>query len=194
MAVHPKLGAYSIDVESITALRHRYDPARCSEKDCCCSTYEVVIGSKELARLAGYVPLAAKYQPGLIEADGYANPFDRVERTLWALDTDDDGLCRFAYKTRSGQTLCSIHSAALEAGQDPLRAKPRSCALWPLAISEGRHPVLSVAEDAYRFPCNRRRRKRSPILDPGVAELVDSVFGTSFGAKLRQTCEAFLAS
>ncbi|MEQ8764376.1 MAG: hypothetical protein RL885_10645 [Planctomycetota bacterium] len=193
MSEPPKVGRYRLHVESLVALRHRHDPERCAEVDCCCSTYEVVVGSKEVERIVGYLPLAAKHQPELIEDDELINPFDQVERSLWAIDTDEGGRCRFAYKTRKGETFCSIHSAALEIGVDPFQAKPRSCALWPLAISEGRNPVLSVVDDAYRFPCNKRRRTRRPALDDTVVELATTVFGERFARQLFEACEAYLA-
>lgn len=189
----PKVGAYRLHVESLVALRHQHDPQRCAEVDCCCSTYEVVIGKREIDRITGYLPLAAHHQPGLIEDDELANPFDQVERSLWAIDTDESGRCRFAYKTAQGETYCSIHSAALEIGINPFHAKPRSCALWPLAISEGRNPVLSVVDDAYRFPCNKKRRTRKPVLDDSVVELATTIFGKRFAREMLEACEAYLA-
>ncbi len=186
----PKVGNYRLDLEALRVLRHRYDARRCSERGCCCSTYEVVIGKRELDRITGWIPLAAQYQPGLIEDGALQNPFDQLERSLWSLDTDEDGTCRFAYRWADGQTRCSIHSAALEHGHDPFRTKPRSCALWPLAVSEGRHPVLSVADDAYTFPCNIRRRRRDPVLDPTVVEVVEQAFGKKFAADVVEACEA----
>ena len=76
--------------------------------------------------------------------------------------------------------MCSLHSAALELGLPPAQVKPRACALWPLALVKGDPPLLTVQEGVLDFPCNRARSESSGGLDPGVAEIVEAVFGHAF--------------
>ena len=45
----------------------------------------------------------------------------------------------FAYASKEGRILCSLHAAALAEGIDVRRAKPRCCRLWPLALT-GSYP------------------------------------------------------
>jgi hypothetical protein len=131
--------------------------------------------------IVDYLPLAEKHATALQASDGtWENPLDEEPGGRWTIDTDDDGRCAFAYTNRAGETRCSLHTAALEVGADPFRVKPRSCALWPLALSEGRHKVLTVMPDALEFPCNRKRSIRSKTLDPGVAEIINHRFGKRF--------------
>jgi len=169
-----------VDVEAVMRLRHRHDPARCSAVGCCCSTYEVCLSTKEVNRVAGLMPAAARYVPHLNRDDTLDNPFDPVGRGEYVLDTDSEGTCVFAYRDRHGATLCAIHSAALDLGLDPFKMKPAACALWPLALSEDRPPVLTVQDGVYEFPCNRRRSRGARRLDAGVAGLIRAVFGPAF--------------
>ncbi len=121
--------------------------------------------------MTGLLPEAAAFAPRL---DG-ANPFDPAGDGLLAVDTDEDGLCVFAWRAPGGRTLCSLHSAALKLNLPPHRCKPLSCFLWPLAIGAGRPRVLTVHEDAFDFPCNRRR-SAGRSLHAGVAEIIAAAF------------------
>jgi len=187
----PKIGPYAIDVAALSGLAHRYDPKACSRTDCCCARYEVAIAPGELERLRSYVPLAARY---LAELDPAADPFKLAANGQWVIDKGKAALCRFGYRTPEGITRCAIHAAALEAGRDPWTAKPRVCALWPLAATgSAKGSLLTVAGDAYEFACNERRRRPSPLFDPGVLELVERVFGAVFRGEMIERCEAFIA-
>lgn len=184
MIVPSRYGPIQVDLDSIRQLRHGFDPEKCKAIGCCCSSYEITVNRTEMTRVSGYIEAAAAFQPALLEDGVPINPFDPVEPDTWAIDTaeDDDERCIFAYTGPEGQTWCSIHSAALKMGKAPYRAKPRSCSLWPLALSEDRPPLLTVMEDAWDFPCNSR--KTDPAIDPGVAELIEAVFGKAFLARI----------
>ncbi|HPK03792.1 MAG TPA: hypothetical protein PLS90_15195, partial [Candidatus Sumerlaeota bacterium] len=140
----------------------------------------------ELERITGMMPHACRYAPHLRRGGRLANPFDDDGPRNWLLETDEDGRCLFAYTNADGETRCSIHSAALDLGLEPYHVKPRACALWPLALSEDRPPVLSIQNDCFDFPCNTRRRGRARTLDPGIAELIERNFGKPFLDKLHR--------
>lgn len=176
-----------VDIPALLKLWHAYDAEKCSACGCCCSSYEVTVSKRELARITGMIPAASRHAQGLKTDEGYENPFERVEKGLYALDTDEEGLCVFAYRDAAGQVRCSIHSAALEQGLDPYKTKPSPCTLWPLALTDDAVPILTVQEDAYRFPCNRRRRN-AQRLAPEVADIIRTVFGAQFLGKLEAAC------
>ncbi|HOE95051.1 MAG TPA: hypothetical protein PK847_00565 [Candidatus Sumerlaeota bacterium] len=182
----PRIGGYQIDLAALLGIAHRYDPDRCKVGGCCCSSYEVSIGRAELERITGMMPHACRYAPHLRRGGRLANPFDDDGPRNWLLETDEDGRCLFAYTNADGETRCSIHSAALDLGLEPYHVKPRACALWPLALSEDRPPVLSIQNDCFDFPCNTRRRGRARTLDPGIAELIERNFGKPFLDKLHR--------
>lgn len=182
---YPRIGRYLVDLDALQRITHRYDPVRCAAQGCCCASYEISLGRAEVDRIAGCLPHAAAFAPWLLDRGKLTNPFDEETPSRYVLDTDDDGRCVFAYTNGAGETRCSIHSAALQLGLPPFQTKPRSCALWPLAVSEGRPPLLSIQPDAFDFPCNRRRRPRADrSLDPSIAELIQLNFGPAFLPKI----------
>ncbi len=169
--MHPRwidIEGLRVDVSALASLTYACRPGRCAGASCC-ARYEVCVATEELGRLVGLLPAAARYAVALRGPDGLDNPFEPLGGGLWAIDTDEDGLCVLAYRDRSGATRCSLHSAALEAGLDPLAHKPLSCALWPVAVSEDDPPVLTVADDATELPCCRPRRSLPTRLDEGLA-------------------------
>ncbi|MEQ8768415.1 MAG: hypothetical protein RL885_31210 [Planctomycetota bacterium] len=172
----PRIKAIVIDVPALSELRHEADPGECSKSDCCCSRYEVAIEEPELDRLRRLVPLAERYRPDLA---GREELFRPSRRGGFVIDKGEERRCPFLYDSPQGHTLCAIHSAALDAGQDPFRAKPRTCALWPLTLTTETPRRLTIAGDAFEFPCNRRRRAARE-LDPSVLDLMRRVFGRPF--------------
>lgn len=173
----------AVDVEGLCSISHRFDSKRCGTTGCCCHCYEVQLEPGELQRLIDWQPLAAMYQPALRQQ---AFPFEEAEPGEWVIESGETMRCPFSYLSDAGETLCSIHSAALEYGEDPFAIKPKSCSLWPLAMTEGEPPVLTLMEGVLAFPCNRRKRR--PGLSPGVAELIGSVFGRKFLEEVKSLC------
>jgi len=173
--LYPIVNGMRIDVEALRRIAHRCVPEKCATRERgCCSTYEVTVGKREIGTIVGSIALAAKYAPELgpdLEA------FEDTEGGT-CLATDEDGRCVFAYKNSTRTTYCSLHSVALDHDLPPAEVKPRSCALWPLALVEDDPPLLTIQEDAQEFPCNRRRNGSG--LNKGVAETIEEVFGAEF--------------
>jgi hypothetical protein len=175
-----------VDLRSVAELRHACDPAVCRGRRSCCAEYEVRVTGDEVPRIAGLMPAASRYVPDL-ESDGrLENVFDGLGHEICALETDEEGLCVFAYENGEGCLLCGLHSAAADLGLDPYAAKPDACTLWPLAIVETDPTVLSVQPDAYGFPCNTRRPGPFAGLDPGVRRIIEALFGRGFASELEE--------
>ncbi len=173
----------TVDLASILSVDHNCDGCRSGEL-CCCSAYEVCVTTAELERIIPVLPEAARFCPHLETGDGYDNLFDEVEPGLFAIDTDDDGLCLFAF--RSGRKVqCSLHAAGSALGLPPEQVKPKACLLWPMNFSEGKE-VLSLVDDALTFRCNTLRRGRSRSLSPAFVNAVEAVYGKGVGKQLEQ--------
>ena len=173
----------TVDLASILSVDHACDGCLRGEA-CCCSAYDVCMTAAELKRIICVLPEAARFCPHLAAGDGYENIFDEVEPGLFAIDTDDDGLCLFAF--RSGRRVrCSLHAAAAVLGLPPEKVKPKSCLLWPLSFSEGKE-VLSLIDDAPAFRCNTLRRGRSRRLAPAFVTAMDAVYGRGVVEQLEQ--------
>jgi hypothetical protein len=172
-----------IDVDALLSLNHACDPGKCRYSGSCCRVYEICTTRKEMSRAIGMMPDAARYATHLDEDGELANPFEPTGDGLYAIEAQEDGACTFAFR-KGNKLLCSIHAAALDLGLNPYRTKPSSCTLWPLALSEGTRPVLSVQEDVLRFPCNSAPRSSNRSLDQGVREIVQQVFGDAFLRRL----------
>ena len=172
-----------VDLASVLSIDHACDGCRPGEL-CCCSAYEVCVTTKELQRIIRVLPEAVRFCPHLKTGDGYDNLFDEVEPGLFAIDTDDDGLCLFAF--RSGRKVrCSLHAAGAALGLPPEQIKPKACLLWPMNFSEGKE-ALSLVDDALAFRCNTLRRGRSRSLSPAFVKAVDAVYGKGVGERLEQ--------
>ncbi len=172
------VGGMRIDLNAIRGIKHRCEPSLCADRErCCCACYEVCVEECELERLIGLLPEAARLARHLKPNGQLDNPFDPVGDGLFAMDTDDDGLCTFAFQGPRREVLCSLHAAAEKLGLDPYQSKPFSCVLWPLAITEGEDRVLTVDGGAFGFPCNRRRDRSLPGLDPEIERIVLAAFG-----------------
>lgn len=181
-----RINGIEIDAEAICSISHNCNPDVCKTGRCCCSCYEICIDLQELSTIIDYLSEAAKFAPHLKSGSDFENVFDELKPDLFAIDTDDDGLCVFAYLNKDGQTLCSLHSAALRLGLPPHEVKPKSCTLWPLAITEDLPLNLSTDKDAFSFPCNSQRDVQEASLCPSVADIVKNIFGTNFLEHLRE--------
>jgi hypothetical protein len=181
-----------VELDAVAELSHACDPGVCAGHRSCCAEYEVRVTREEVSRIAGLMPGASRYARQL-EVDGELdNVFDGLEHGICALETDEEGVCCFAYKGSGGAFLCSLHSAAIDLGLDPYEAKPEACTLWPLALVETAPPVLSVQPDAYRFPCNHRRDGAVRALDPGVRRIVEVLFGAEFAGRLQEAVREWM--
>jgi hypothetical protein len=172
-----------VDLASILSIDHVCDGCRTGEL-CCCSAYEVCVTAMELERIIRVLPEAARVRPELETGGGYDNIFDEVRSGLFAIDTDDEGLCLLAFRS-GGKVRCSLHAAAEALGLSPEQVKPKSCLLWPMNFSEGKE-VLSLVDDALAFRCNTLRRGRSRHLSRAFVTAVDAVYGKGVGLRLEQ--------
>ncbi|MCP4641328.1 MAG: hypothetical protein GY851_12880 [bacterium] len=175
-----KTGTCLVDVARIAALHHQCDG--CLDREAgCCASFEVCVAEPEMERILGTMEAIAEFCPDLHNSEGFAYPFDETEDDLHAIDTDEDGLCAFAY-SKDGRTLCGIHSAAERLDVPWFTVKPRSCVLWPLALSHGPSPVLTVDPEAPAFHCCEVGRRDPSALDDNIAGTLRTVFGEAFEA------------
>ncbi len=166
-----------IDVASLYEITHQCSPGTCRKKQCCCAKYEICIDGRELSRIIGYLPEAAKFAPHLGDGRDFENIFEEEGPDLFVIDSHEDGLCVFAYADARGRIFCSLHSAALQLQLQPHEVKPSSCVTWPLAVTEDLPLQVSIAEDALTFPCNTLRKRKGDTLDPDIARIIRDVFG-----------------
>jgi hypothetical protein len=173
---------WTVDLEALRELEYRCEPTRCG-KETCCGHYEVVISRRERERLTGLLEEVTRVRQasGMEEVD---YPFESAGGGKASLETDEDGRCRLLFKEK-GAYLCGIHAIALSHGVAPEKWKPRSCMLWPLAVSDGGRRELGVQEGAEAFPCVERVAGKRDIA-PEVLEIVEAVFGKRFRRELER--------
>lgn len=169
-----------VDLDQLLRLRRSCEPIRCKDHQSCCAVYEVCVSRKEVERITGMIPASARYATHLKDGRSFENPFDDLGGGETALETQEDGTCLFGYRAPDGALLCSIHSAALDLGLNPYQVKPFPCTLWPLALSEGKPPVLGVQEGVERFACIRISRRPCKRFSAPVLQTVEDCFGRAF--------------
>lgn len=177
MERYAEIDGVRVDLHEVASLAHHCDPSLCGPPDSCCADHDVWIGDRERERIVRALPAAARFARHLVGTEA-SEVFSPLGEDAWAIAHREDGFCVFAYR-RGRQVRCSLHSAALQAGREALKAKPECCALWPLALASSRPPVLMVQAGAYAYPCNERRDPEAP-LDPGVRALMKARFGRRF--------------
>jgi hypothetical protein len=128
-------------------------------------------------RIIGYMGAASKYARRLGREGCLENIFEEDSDGFFIVDTDSDGLCAFAYRNRRLGILCSLHSVALDLNLPHHITKPLPCVLLPLALSEEPPLHLSIAEDAFDFPCNTCSKNPGKTLDPNIAQTIRDIFG-----------------
>jgi hypothetical protein len=175
-----------VDVESLALLENRCNGCTTGER-CCCSTYEVCVTIAEMKRIIRVLPEAAKFAPNLLNTQGYDNVFEQEESGLFSIDTDEEGLCVFAYWLH-GRIHCSLHSAAATLSLSLEQVKPKVCLLWPMHFSEG-DEVLAAISDAFLFRCNTRKARGSRNLSPGFVEALELVYGEGCGTQVKHAAE-----
>lgn len=181
----PVICGIRVDLAAVASIAHRCRPQRCDAALFCCAQYDVCVSPSEMETIVGSMPLAAAYAPRLRSGNGYRNVFDETDTDVLVIDTDDNDLCLFAYRSTGG-TLCALHSVAERLGRLPVEIKPEACTLWPLALASTRPATLSIQADAHRFACNRIRKTPSRKLDAGIAEILRMVFGEEFLGGIRR--------
>ncbi len=175
-----------VDVESLLSLENRCSGCAGGGR-CCCSSYEVCVTAGEMKRIIRVLPEAARFCPHLLTAGGYDNVFEEEEPGLFSIDTDEDGLCLFAYRSRH-RIHCSLHTVAVTLGLPLEQVKPKVCLLWPLHFSDG-DEVLAMINDAFLFNCNARKAPGSRSLSPGFIEAIELVYGEGCGSQVKQAAE-----
>lgn len=189
-----EIDGVQVDVQSLLELKHYCDPILCRNGRYCCAQYEITLDKADMKRAVGLIPEAAKFAPEVGEGGEFENPFERVEPGHWAIDChEESGACAFSFRDGNGCGWCSLHAAALKLELDPYQQKPEVCTMWPLALSEGEDPVLSIQDDVYEFPCAWKRRGRPKTLYPDIAANVRAIFGEAFLAKLNDAIKAWRA-
>ncbi|MFC1890914.1 DUF3109 family protein [Thermodesulfobacteriota bacterium] len=174
-----------IDMDEIYSVTHECNQDFCKGSICCCSCYEICIDNNEITTITDWIPEAAKFSACLNTDLDFDNIFDQIKRDLYSIDREDKGLCVFAYINPDQKTFCSLHSAALKYDIPPHEVKPRSCTLWPLALTEDLPLRLSIDDDAFSFPCNSRRATDKNTLCNSIGDIICQVFGEDFLLKLK---------
>ena len=175
---------YRVDLEALSSIAHRCDPVLCRRSGFCCAEYDVWVGDEEVERALGLMERAAFYAPHLRGADGSpVRAFRELGPDAYAIEVGEGGLCIFAYRGARQECLCSLHSAALDAGLAPQDVKPHCCFIWPLSVASSLPPLVGIQVDAFNFPCNQRREPDGR-LDPGIAQIIEGAFGRAFLERL----------
>jgi hypothetical protein len=173
-----------VDLDAVRAIAHGCEPTWCDRSNSCCARYEICLDPEEVSSVIGMLPQAVNFAPHAMGASMEPdNILEETEDGLFAIDSDDDGLCVLAFEGHGKAILCSIHAAALAMGLPPAQVKPRSCTLWPLTISDD-PKIVSVQEDAFEYPCNRMRTPEEKGLDSGIRDILSSLFGEPFAEKI----------
>jgi hypothetical protein len=123
-----------------------------------------------MGRIVGFMREAARFCPGLRKARRYTNVFEKTPDGLFAIDTNDEGLCVFDYKSR-GLVRCSLHTIEKRLGMPLGSIKPAVCILWPLTFADdGR--TLTLTTNALSYRCCTRRKRASQVLSPALASTI----------------------
>jgi hypothetical protein len=160
------------DFDTINAIHHRCRGCR-SKSDCCCASYDIFISEAEMQRILNIFPLVIEYCPGLMVDGEFDNVFEESDDGLIRVDTDENGLCVFAYRFE-GIIRCALHTVANDTGTPVENVKPFHCLLWPMAVSSGPETVVSIQENALDFPCNRPQQ--SDFICKSLAETLQVLF------------------
>lgn len=175
-----------VDIESLLLIENRCEGCAKGDK-CCCSSYEVCVTEAEIKRIIRVLPEAARLCPRLLTEGGFDNVFEPEDQGLFSIDTNDDGLCVFAYWS-GNRTHCSLHTVALTLGLPLEQVKPKVCLLWPMHFSDG-DEALGMINDAFQFACNVRIAPGSRSMSPGFVEAIERVYGEGCGEQVRQAAE-----
>jgi len=175
----PIIHGIRVDRAALQTIRHKCHPDACRNRPSCCSRYVPHVNQVELERIVGCFPQIARYAGSIKNGNGYKNVFEEFDDGTYRIDAKEDESCVFSYARSSGETLCALHSVALDLRISPVDLKPKACSLWPLTLSEEPEPELSVDRNWREFPCNTLSDNGHRI-DAGVINIIASCFGVSF--------------
>ncbi|MFA5072762.1 MAG: hypothetical protein WC539_02515 [Nitrospirota bacterium] len=175
-----------VDIESLLQLENHCNGCVKGEK-CCCASYEVCVTTAEIKKIIKVLPEVVKFCPHLLTIGGYDNVFEEEEPGLFSIDTNENGLCVFAYWS-DHRTHCSLHTVALTLGLPLEQVKPKVCMLWPMHFSDG-DEVLGMIDDAFLFSCNVRQEPGSRTMSPGFIETIEQVYGEGCGDQVQRAVE-----
>ncbi len=119
-------GEFVIDDQEFCRLEYKCDPELCKD-GVCCAVFDIAITFEERDRIETLLDRVKKYCPWLEDGE---SPFQLTPCELF-IRKRPDGLCWFNYRDSKGRCWCALHSAALEAGENPFKWKPLNCSLWP---------------------------------------------------------------
>ena len=145
------------DFDAIKSIHHECTGCH-SKTNCCCAGYDIFISEQEMQRILNIFPRVIRYCPDLVKDGELDNVFEESGDGLIQLDTDENGLCVFAYQQQEGVVRCALHSVAIDMDLSVEEIKPFHCLLWPMAVSPGPESVISIQENALDFACNRPQK------------------------------------
>lgn len=183
--MNPVIEDVVVDIPALLSIAHSCDPSFCTSSGSCCGSFEICVEADEMDRVVGFMPMASEFSDELMSGGSFGNVFEELEPALFAIDEGESGICVFGYRGAKDEVLCSLHSVAMQRNYKPEEVKPRGCVLWPLAVSEDKPLSLSVDSEAFLFPCNKQR-KDTFTLDPGIADIIKKLFGSSFLDKVNE--------
>lgn len=175
----PIIHGVRVDLAALKTIRHKCHPGTCRNCPSCCSRYIPHVSRSELKRIVGCFPIITRYTNSIKNRHGFKNVFEECDDASFCIDANEDESCVFTYAKVTGETLCALHSVALDLRISPADLKPMACSLWPLTLSEEPEPCLSVDRSWHEFPCNSLLDGDQRI-DAGIINIIASCFGVSF--------------
>lgn len=175
----PIIHGIRVDLPALQTIQHKCYPDACRNRPSCCSRFVPHVTQTELERIVGCFPQISRYARSIKNGNGYKNVFEEFDDGTYRIDAKEDESCVFSYARSSGDTLCALHSTALDLQMPPVDLKPRVCSLWPLILSDEPDTELSVDRNWRKFPCNTLS-DGGHRLDPGVINIIATCFGVSF--------------
>ena len=125
---------------SLTDYAYRCWPNGCPRGFTCCSGLTIELSRREMRAVDTVMDEVAVLVPALRAEEGeYENVFvdDPPDMIIEALE---DGTCPFLRRTRTN-SLCSIHTIALQTGRDVPSIKPGACRHWPVMLEQAGQDV-----------------------------------------------------
>lgn len=186
----PLIDDMYVDLRSLRSIAHDCNPDLCADSVFCCEHYEIHVKADEVERVVSYSQLAAEFAGTISEDGDLDNVLDSEDDEDFVIDARDEDGCVFSFKDESISKgrLCSLHAAAMKVGTDPYKVKPSCCTLWPLALAGEEENVLTIQDDAFDFPCNRKREMVETGLDQGVKVILDKLYGAEFAQRVEAHC------